>query len=472
MKQVGAWLWGVGLGLLLLGCGGEREREGWSRATPEVVASEGEWNGWKALKAENGLVTLITVPAIGGRTMVYRLGQHDLLWVNPNELGKTYEPPRTEGERRWHNFGGYKTWPAPQEKWGGPPDPLGSFLDGGPYKGEILEAKGEKATLRVTSLAEEDATGLRFQRTLTLFHGTTRVRVEQTMVNISRQPVEWSLWAVAQVPGALQEGADFSPEARVYFPLNPQSRFEKGFFLFDEKTTSSPQWQPRPEEGLMMVEYRHERGKIGADSLAGWIAFADELHEVVFVQRFPVFPEASYPDKGATVEVYTHGQEPYMEVEVLSPLQRLKPGEAATFALEWYAARCPGPVRAVNEVGVVSQPLTARAQGENLRLEGIFGVFTEGWARFLFRDAEGKEIKRIGKLLVTPMAVFRLEEELKRPEGAVKVEVLLQDGDGKDLGVLAAAEIQEVPPPKVEPPSEPSPPPQGAAPPSERGGSS
>ena len=73
-----------------------------------------EW-GWKAVVMENGLITLVAVPGIGARIMQYDLGEHGSIFINEDELGKLYEPRE---DSLWHNYGGYKVWPAPQDRWG------------------------------------------------------------------------------------------------------------------------------------------------------------------------------------------------------------------------------------------------------------------------------------------------------------------------------------------------------------------
>ncbi|MBM3501326.1 MAG: hypothetical protein FJX74_21955, partial [Armatimonadetes bacterium] len=98
---------------LLVGCGGDVDRARPTRsqapanpsvslATENVEVTPVEYRGWQALRMGNGLVTLIAVPDIGGRVMEYKLNGHPFLWTNPEEYGRTYEPPRTESERVWH----------------------------------------------------------------------------------------------------------------------------------------------------------------------------------------------------------------------------------------------------------------------------------------------------------------------------------------------------------------------------------
>ena len=156
---------GLALCLLLLsllaGCGAGVDNGGPRREVPgissssspisapaeQATAEEVDYHGWRALRLTNGMVTLIAAPDAGGRIMEYKLGGHPYLWANPSELGKTYPAPRTEQERKLHNYGGYTLWPAPAEKWKGPPDPLGSQLDGGKWAGKILTACGRNAEI-------------------------------------------------------------------------------------------------------------------------------------------------------------------------------------------------------------------------------------------------------------------------------------------------------------------------------------
>ena len=89
----------------------------------QTVSNYKQW-GWNAIVMQNDFITIATVPAIGGRVMQYDLGSLPSIFVNQAELGKNYTPTQNS---QWHNFGGYKTWPAPQSQWnaGGWPPPPG-----------------------------------------------------------------------------------------------------------------------------------------------------------------------------------------------------------------------------------------------------------------------------------------------------------------------------------------------------------
>lgn len=152
---------------------------------------------------DNGVLRLGVVPALGGRLLSLRHKGTELLWRNPALLDADLQPldgrpPQPNSGRMgdWVNYGGDKTWPAPQGwdhdgQWPGPPDPV---LDSGQYT--VSETEGG---LAMTSGAEP-RTGLRFTRALTLGTGASYT-LRLTAENVSTRPVRWALWNVTQLPG-------------------------------------------------------------------------------------------------------------------------------------------------------------------------------------------------------------------------------------------------------------------------------
>ena len=107
----------------------------------------------------------------------------------------------------------------------------------------------------------------------------------------------------------------------------------------------------------------------------GRVAFSDG--EWAFLHMFELETGATYPDGGATVEVWTHGpglaagvnfgqpqlRGEFMEMEVLGPLKSLSPGEQASSDLIWAACRCPGQIVDATPHGCVGEPLALSAYG-------------------------------------------------------------------------------------------------------------
>jgi len=414
-------------------------------ATKNAEAAKIPYQGWDGIRLVNGLATVVVVPDIGGRVMEYKLGAHPFLWVNPAETGRIYPAPQAADQRQWHNFGGYKVWPAPQSKWGGPPDPLKSELDGGVWHSEVKASSAQVAEVLLTSPDDRAVTGLQMERLVRLFTGGSHVQMVETFCNVTDKPIEWSIWDVTQVPGSLDATEAFSREARVYLPLNPQSKSRDGYWPLMDKPTD--QWEVLPQEGLLRVTYQRQVGKIGADSVGGWIAYADEKHGVVLVKRFEAGKLENYPDDGASVEVFTSDTDPYMEVEVLSPVKRIEPRGRFSATVDWYAATMPGPVLATSEVGAVSRPLAVETKDGQTTVTGTFGVFAEGKARLVALNPAAKALGTLLETDVTPMKALELSQTVTLPAGTAELALAVDNKNGALMGRLATLRLGKTPPP-------------------------
>ena len=193
--------------------------------------------------AGNG-VELQIVPEIGGRIIQFTLAGKEFLWVNPRLAGKMPPSGGLDADGGWLNFGGDKLWPAPQgwdndRQWPGPPD---AVLDGQPYRAESL-AGG--AAARLTS-RDDPRSGIRFSRTLVRFPAATACNFEATMKNIDTKPRRWGIWADTQLNAGKPDRSGFNPLLRACCPLNPDSRFPRGYrVIFGEERQSVLSPRPR-----------------------------------------------------------------------------------------------------------------------------------------------------------------------------------------------------------------------------------
>jgi hypothetical protein len=213
----------------------------------------------------------------------------------------------------------------------------------------------------------------------------------------------------------------------------------------------------------MHVQYQYKVGKIGLDSPAGWVATVNGESGAVFVQRFVFEAKKDYPD-GSSVEFWLNGvgqihaynrdiamtanaaENPYvLESEVLSPFAELRPGQNYTWRYDWLACNIGGdfPVLDCTDVGVVAEPLVATRAGNDLRLQGRFGLFAPGHLEAVVQDARGLPVARQqSPTAVTPLepAVVRLT--LNVPTEATNVVLMLVGADGTPLGELARSSIR------------------------------
>ena len=75
--------------------------------------------------------------------------------------------------------------------------------------------------------------------------------------------------------------------------------------------------------------------KIGGRIPGGWAAYARRSH--LFIKKFPYEPLGIYPDFGSNAEMFTN--EWMLEVESLSPMRKLSPGQAVEQIEDWYLFR-------------------------------------------------------------------------------------------------------------------------------------
>ncbi|MBA3936428.1 MAG: DUF4380 domain-containing protein [Planctomycetes bacterium] len=416
----------------------------WAADAPTV--RKGDFKGWSAYLLGNGLVTLGLAPEAGGRAVRFDLGAHPLLWLDPQQLGRSFAPV---DDGAWHDFGGDVAWLAPHSRWRrdlglGPPQPE---LDHGAWTAQI-EAGDESSAIvtmhsPVAGLPGWSAVGIQLQRRFTLFRNQAHVRVEQTMTNTAAAPAVWALWEDVRVPGA-HEGLDDWEKHAIYFPLRTDSVFgQRGFRTFHEYGDDEGQWRPIADEGVVQVLYRHRAARLGADSDGGWICSVDERDGYAFALRYALAPEPAVHPDGITVAVSTSATSASLTMGVLGPLVALEPQASATLVVDWYATRSDGPVLAVGEAGLIKRRLEARSDDKLVHLTGSYGVFTEGTLAVVgLGDGDQPKRTSLGSYFVSPTQPVRLEADLKVPAAVTSVVLEVLDGDGHLVGILDRATVQ------------------------------
>ena len=300
-----------------------------TRAAPPLRYQTLTFAGWKGCVALTaGPYRLVVAPSIGGRIIDYSRNGVGPIWINPAERGRV----RPLDPKAWHNYGGYKTWPAPQSKWGWPPDPL---LDAAPANVTPWRENGRLVGLRIEGKASP-AAGIAFIKHVRMDPATGRVRLVQTMralPNAAQPSVRWGVWDITQV----------AAEGIVATPLNPRSRHRGGVYFYSPEARKSRQW--KVQDGLLLIRNRNEVAKYGADTNGGWMAWLRGRQ--AYVKRFPPMARGEeYPDEYSTAQIYTNSAAlPYTEMEVAGPIKTLKPGQSTTLEEEWRLLPLPMTVR-------------------------------------------------------------------------------------------------------------------------------
>lgn len=417
-----------------------------------------DYRGWHAIRLSNGLVSLIIVPQIGGRAIQLKLGDQELFFVNAALAGKVLSEAEENPSNGQWNYGGDKVWPAPEgwlsdEQWSSIPD---YPLDGKPALATIITNNSHEVALRVTGPAVP-RTGVQFERVYHVFAGTTRIRVEQTMRNISRRQIRWGIWHLVQHDAAdSNDPTKPNPDLNLYVPLNPHSRFPNGYNqMYGEP--NHPSYSVIQNGEILRAHYLYQVGKISVDSNAGWYAVVNSQKKTCFVENFKFFPGEEYPD-GGSVESWNDGpgkvhrdpfdqilkndprETPYfLESEVLSPIITLNPGEEHSFPIEWAMTGSNGPVVESRWVGVVNEPLSATVADKSVELKAVFGVFAPGSLFATFYDQHGIILADTKLQAADPRSAVCLSQRVALPADTFRISVSLHDAGGENLGFLGNA---------------------------------
>jgi hypothetical protein len=272
--------------------------------------------GFAAYRLSNGHSEAVVVPALG-RIMRYGLvGGQNLLW-------NAVPAPAKAGE--WRNWGGDKSWPAPQNRWplsighDWPPHPS---WDGNAYQAEVLPG----GRLRIRS-GVWPRFGCRVIRDFSFSpHGD--FEVTQTYEKVSGPPVELAIWSITQLA---------TPEA-IFIPANAESTYKNGFHWLTKSAKPTDVTLVRPDL-LRIRPSGADTNKIGVDATSASIVTV--TRGLAFQQK-AAKPQGNYPDgaqgSGFPTEVFDiggTGKGHYMETELLSPLRLFYVGSSWTHTVRW-----------------------------------------------------------------------------------------------------------------------------------------
>lgn len=283
------------------------------------------WEGSFMLSAPTAVVKAVIVPQVGGRVIHYSLEGENIIWENPAGFGKTLATAK-EG----FYVGGYQCDLGPELRWPAIPNHRALWM--GVHQGAAHKNHSVK------TLSEPDATlGIQMEKEITIDADTGELGITQRMRNTSQHETAFCLW-----DRTLCNGGGYA-----FFPLNKKSRFPAGWsvrgklenrMFYDGDKPQCP--QSRLLDGVLVTRCEGEPTKLGADSDAGWIAYA--RGRLLFVKYFPYFPKGDYTDGGNSVELYFDHR---AELEPLSPEVKLKPGQTYDFPEMWLLIKLDAEVK-------------------------------------------------------------------------------------------------------------------------------
>lgn len=257
----------------------------------------------------NGKVEAVIVPAIG-RVMQFRFaGEEDgPFWENAELFGKSPDPK----SQTWGNFGGDKTWPAPQSDWpkitprGWPPP---QAFDSMPVTAEIRLTPLTKM-VELISLIDSHY-GIRTRRLVVVDNKRPQMTITTSYEKVEGDPVTVGVWIITQLK---------DPQAvHIFLPKN--TIFAEGYTKQSKQLPAGLNHQGRL---LSLTRDPKISTKIGTD--ASSLVWIGEKYTLRIDS--PRAANETYPDQGSSAEVYTNPDPlKYVELEMLGPLKTMKVGD-------------------------------------------------------------------------------------------------------------------------------------------------
>lgn len=268
------------------------------------------FGGWQnCYRLSNGTLELIVTADVGPRVIYLGfVNQYNEFKVFDHQAGLT-------GGDEWRNYGGHRLWHAPEVH------PRTYYPDNQP-----VEVAGTDNSLRAVAPIEQN-NGIQ-KELLIRFIDKRQVHVRHIIHNRGVWDIDLAVWAltvmapggiaIMPLPPRLSHRENLLPTSTLvlwaYTDLSDR-RFMWGkqhILLKQDSDSTMPQ-------------------KIGSLNTSGWLAYARNNH--LFVKTFTPIADAHYVDMGCNSEVFTNNA--MLELETLSPLQKLHPGQSAVHDEVW-----------------------------------------------------------------------------------------------------------------------------------------
>lgn len=253
----------------------------------------------KTLFCHNGVIEIGVPLEFGLRIGHFSfLGEENVFFVQPNDM-ETFSTP--DG---WRIRGGHRLWVAPEMERTYCPDnnPI-SYA----FEGDTLV------------LTQQEDPRLRCIKSFRITMEASRLTITHCLTNVGEETLECSLWAISvMAPG----GVETIRFARRDGGMDHWHRIS----MWDYTSLGDPRAKYTRDDITITHLPMDEKYKIGVGHPCEPVTY--ENGNTIFVKDFPICPEKTYPD--ASVSYETFFSKYMVEMESLSPLTVIAPGETGT----------------------------------------------------------------------------------------------------------------------------------------------
>lgn len=281
----------------------------------KVRVTKIQYNGWEnCLLLTNDIVECVLTTDVGPRVIRYGFcGQKNEFYEIPEDMGKT-------GGKDYRFYGGHRLWHGPQI------EPRCMLPDNDPVQYDISDHTV------VLKQDIESGSGIRKIIKLTMGEETSEVKLEHCLQNHGTWAARLTVWPLTMMRSGGIEYIPFSTAATgllpnrllVLWPWTDPRDYRIGMgkrYLTVRQDENAKEVGPHYENAL----------KLGVNNDQGYAAYFNDSQ--LFIKTFDTYPEQLYPDMGCSFETYTNPQ--MLELEALSPLYTVEPGQSVTQKEAW-----------------------------------------------------------------------------------------------------------------------------------------
>jgi hypothetical protein len=282
-----------------------------SGAQGDVKVEKVEYKGWRnCYRISNGEVELIATSDVGPRVIRFGfVGGQNVFKEFTEQLGKS-------GEDKFQLRGGDRVWKAPE-------DPVATWAPDNVAVEISVIGNGLIARAPV-----EPLTHLRKEIEIRMAERGTDVTVVHRVSNESLFPLEYSAWALTMMaPGGVAISG-FPPRGK--HPANLEAT--NPLVMWAYTNLADKRWTfTKKYLALRQDPNSSDAQKLGMFNPHTWGAYV--LNGEVFIKQAAGDAHASYPDFGCSFETFTNNE--FLEMETLSPLKKVAPGETVEQTEHW-----------------------------------------------------------------------------------------------------------------------------------------
>ena len=258
---------------------------------------------------------------VGGRVLQYTYKGKEALYLSPEEADWRETDHKTASAGRFDIGPEYLVPPRPT-------------LWEQPWHYEILGPRAARLTSN-----PDPSTGVTLIRDFQLAETSSHLECRQTIYNHSKSPKAYCHWS-----------RTFAHHGGIaIIPLTPTlSKLPDGYVMY--KGRGLVDFRPsdpmiRRQGDYLILDGPAKQPKLGFDSMKGWFTYLMP-NDLAFTKRYETFPERLYHDTaGLSISIWypEASHIPACELEPIGPLERLAPGESASFSEHWELTEFPFP---------------------------------------------------------------------------------------------------------------------------------